>query len=95
METGRFRTRRLLEDRVVFLHERGVHGRRIAPHCGVSFGTVVGIIKDHYLGRTEAAQERAAEIARQRGEGVQRIERLCAVGCGRPEEVLVDRFVRA
>lgn len=92
METGRFRTRRLLEDRVVFLHERGLHGRRIAPHCGVAFGAVVGIIQDHYLDRTEAARERA-ELLRLASD--ERIERLCATGCRWPEEEMVGRFVRA
>jgi len=57
METGRFRTRRLLEDRVVYLHERGVHARKIARACGVGVDVVVGIIRDHYAGRTEAQRD--------------------------------------
>lgn len=67
MEAGRFRSRRLLEDRVVFLHERGVHGRRIAWHCGVGLDVVVGVIQDHYSGRTIAARCRGRELAVENG----------------------------
>lgn len=60
--TGKFKSRRALEDRVVFLHEKGFWAPQIGRHCQISPPTATEIIKAHYRGQTISARVEAGEL---------------------------------
>ena len=50
--TGKFKHRRILEDRVIFLKRKATCSSNIADHCGISVATVNSILKDYRNGQT-------------------------------------------